>query len=248
MARELGQDIDPDAILAARRALRAAVGRRIGGRLREVYDSLLSSAPYSPDAASAGRRALRNAVLDLFAAGNPDDGASLAAAQFTDADNMTDRFAALAVLALIPGPEREKALADFAADYAGDPLVLDKWFALQASIPEATTLDRIKGLMQHPAFSLSNPNRTRALIGSFAMGNLSQFNRADGAGYAFLADIVLQLDGTNPQVAARLLGAFRSWRSLEPGRRAKAEAELRRVAAKAGLSADVADIAGRCLA
>jgi len=86
------------------------------------------------------------------------------------------------------------------------------------------------------------------LIGSFAMGNLSQFNRADGTGYAFLADIVLQLDGTNPQVAARLLGAFRSWRSLEPGRRAKAEAELRRVAAKAGLSADVADIAGRCLA
>jgi aminopeptidase N len=102
--------------------------------------------------------------------------------------------------------------------------------------------------MGHPAFSLANPNRTRSLIGSFAMANLSQFHHASGEGYAFLADIVLQLDRANPQVAARLLGAFRTWRSLEPQRRARAETELRRVAAAAGLSPDVSDIVGRSLA
>ncbi|MEJ1937212.1 aminopeptidase N C-terminal domain-containing protein, partial [Nostoc sp. NIES-2111] len=103
-------------------------------------------------------------------------------------------------------------------------------------------------LMGHEAFSLANPNRTRSLIGSFAMGNLSQFHRADGAGYAFLADIVLTLDATNPQVAARLLGSFRTWRSLEPGRRALAEAQLRRIAERDSLSPDVSDIVVRSLA
>ncbi len=176
-----------------------------------MYDSLLSSAPYSPDAASAGRRALRNAVLDLFAAGNPDDGATLAAEQF-DAARQHDGPVRRARGA---GPHPRRGARTGALPTS--PLIMPtirscstNGSRLQASIPEAATLDRIKGLMQHPAFSLSNPNRTRALIGSFAMGNLSQFNRADGAGYAFLADIVLQLDGTNPQVAARLLGAFRT--------------------------------------
>jgi aminopeptidase N len=248
LAREIGRDIDPDAILAARRALKAFVGETLAEPLRTAYAALGSSEPYSPDATSAGRRALRNAVLDLLVAGDPAQGAALALAQFDVADNMTDRFGALAALAQAPGDEREAALARFAERYRADPLVLDKWFALQASIPEAGTLERVRGLMKHPAFSLSNPNRTRALVGNFAMANLSQFHRADGAGYDFLADIVLQLDGTNPQVAARLLGAFRTWRSLEPGRRAKAEAELRRVAAKPSLSPDVADIVGRSLA
>ncbi|MCP8937720.1 aminopeptidase N [Alsobacter sp. SYSU M60028] len=248
IAREIGQDIDPDAILEARRALRASVGRLIGPRLRQVYDGLASGEAYSPDAASAGRRALRNAALDLFAAGDPEAGAELAAAQFEAADNMTDRFAALAVLAQIPGERREQALARFAALYETDPLVLDKWFALQAAIPEPGTLERVRALMSHPAFSLANPNRTRALIGSFAMANLSQFNRADGKGYDLLAEVALKLDDANPQLAARLLGAFRSWRSLEPGRRAKAESALRRVEAKTPLSADVADIVSRCLA
>ena len=140
------------------------------------------------------------------------------------------------------------SLASFAAEFADNPLVLDKWLALQAAIPEDGTLDRIRTLMQHPAFSLSNPNRTRSLIGGFAMANMSQFHRADGAGHAFLADIVLTLDGTNPQVAARLLGAFRTWRSLEEGRRVHAEQALRRVAAAPSLSPDVADIVQRSLA
>ncbi|GGH14048.1 aminopeptidase N [Alsobacter metallidurans] len=248
VARELGRDIDPDAVLHARKALRAFVGSQIGDTLAATYERLANKGPYSPDAASAGRRALRNATLDLLAAGDPARGIPLAQAQFAAADNMTDQIGALAILAQHPGDAREDALEAFGARFAGDPLVLDKWFGLQAAIPEAATLDRVRRLMSHPAFSLANPNRARALVGAFAMANMSQFHRADGAGYAFLADIVLQLDGANPQLAARLLGAFRTWRSLEHTRRAKAETELRRIAARPDLSPDVSDIVTRSLA
>jgi aminopeptidase N len=125
--------------------------------------------------------------------------------------------------------------------------VLDKWLALQAMIPEPDTLDRVKRLMSHPIFSMSNPNRVRSLVGSFVLNNLTQFHRPDGAGYEFLADIVLDLDASNPQVAARLLTAFGPWKTVEPERRAKAEAALRRIADTTGLSPDVADIALRSL-
>ncbi|WP_293860572.1 aminopeptidase N [uncultured Alsobacter sp.] len=248
LAREIGTDIDPDAIVGARKALRAFVGHTLADRLAAAHARLASTGSYSPDADSAGRRALRNAALDLLAEGDAPRGTALAQAQFRSADNMTDRFAALAVLAHVPGEARESALADFGREFAEDPLVLDKWFALQASIPEAPTLDRVRALMQHPAFSLTNPNRTRALVGTFAMANLSQFHRADGAGHVFVADMVLALDATNPQVAARILGSFRTWRALEAGRRAQAEAQLRRVAAAPALSPDVYDIVTRCLA
>ena len=119
--------------------------------------------------------------------------------------------------------------------------------ACRPTIPEPATLDRVRALISHPAFSFANPNRMRSLIGAFAQANQTQFNRADGAGYDFVADIVLALDPKNPQVAARLLSAFKSWRALEPVRRAHAEAALRRVAAAPPLSADVRDIVGRTL-
>src|SRR5262249_823255 len=125
---------------------------------------------------------------------------------------------------------------------------LDKWFALQAAMPEVGTLDRVRTLTGHPSFSLATPNRVRALIGTFATGNHTQFNRADGAGYDFVVDTVLALDPKNPQVAARRLGAFGSWRVLEASRRAHAEAALRRVAAVETLSRDVRDIVSRSLA
>ncbi|MFO1149256.1 MAG: aminopeptidase N [Alsobacter sp.] len=248
IAREIGENIDPDAILKARRGLRAAIGRGMAEDLRDAYFALGSSAPYSPDAVSAGRRSLRNAALDLIAVGAPEEGARLASTQFEAADNMTDKLAALSVLAHLPGEAREAALTRFSIAFADNPLVLDKWFALQAAIPEDGTLDRVRRLMQHPAFALTNPNRARSLIGTFAMANMSQFHRADGAGHAFVADIVLSLDGLNPQVAARLLGAFRTWRSLEPGRRASAQEALRQIASRPGLSRDVSDIVQRSLA
>ena len=132
--------------------------------------------------------------------------------------------------------------------YSADALVVDKWFSLQAMIPQGDTLDKVRALAGHPAFSIANPNRVRALIGVFAQGNLTQFNRADGAGYEFVADHVLALDPKNPQLAARLATAFRSWRTLEAGRRGKAEAALQRIKTAAGLSRDLADIVERALA
>jgi aminopeptidase N len=248
LAREIGESVDPDAIHAARRALREAIGRGLKEALRAAYARLAENGPYSPDAAAAGRRALRNAALDLFAAGDPIEGARLATRQFESADTMTDEIAALGVLAHVPGKERESALDAFYRAHAGDALVIDKWFALQAMIPEPGALDRVRGLMAHAAFSLGNPNRVRALVGAFAAGNQTQFNAADGAGYEFIAGIVLELDRKNPQVAARLLSAFKSWRALEATRRGLAETALRRVAAGSGLSPDVKDIADRALA
>jgi aminopeptidase N len=248
IAREVGSDIDPDAIFRARLALRAAIGKTLAGTLEESYLHMADDGPYNPDAASAGRRSLKNACLDLLAADGNLQGSERAARQFRAASNMTDRIAALGTLSLHDTPQRAQAIADFYERYSSDPLIIDKWFALQAAIPEAATLERVRALTAHPAFSLGNPNRVRALIGAFAQGNLTQFNRADGGGYQFVADNVLLLDEKNPQVAARLLSAFKSWRALEAGRRAKAEAALRRVAAAANLSRDVNDIAQRALA
>src|SRR5262249_46954626 len=172
---------------------------------------------------------------------------ALAMRQYQDADNMTDRMAALATLSLHDRPARQAALDDFYGRFEADPLVIDKWFSLQAMIPEEATLARVKGLTAHPPFSFATPTRLRSLIGAFPKANQSQFNRPDGAGYEFVADTVLALDQKNPQVAARLLAAFKSWRALESGRRGHAETALRRVSARDGLSSDVADIVGRSL-
>jgi aminopeptidase N len=160
---------------------------------------------------------------------------------------MTDRMAPLETLTQHDRPERAQALEDFYARYADDPLIIDKWLSLQAAIPEPATLERVRSLTSHPAFSMTNPNRIRALIGSFAQANHTQFNRIDGKGYDFVADIVLALDSKNPQVAARLTGAFRSWRALERRRRERADRTLRRIAAAPSLSRDVGDIVARTL-
>ncbi|MFC4174658.1 aminopeptidase N [Microvirga sp. GCM10011540] len=247
IAQEIGADVDPDAIHRARRHMRRHIGQACLETLQDFRRSLAETGAYSPDAASAGRRALRNASLDLLAAADAELGEALAGEQFASAGNMTDRLASLSVLTTLPGDAREKALAQFEERYRHEPLVLDKWFTLQAAIPEDGTLERVKRLMQHPAFSINNPNRVRSLVGSFAMLNQMQFNRADGSGYEFLADIVLRVDALNPQLAARLLTSFSSWRMMEKTRRGKAEQALRRIAGKPNLSRDVGDIAARSL-
>jgi aminopeptidase N len=191
---------------------------------------------------------LRNVALDLLAANAETAAITCAARQFRNADNMTDRMAALATLSLHDVPERRQGLAKFYDRYAADALVVDKWFSLQAMIPHRDTLSQVRTLTTHPAFSLANPNRVRALIGAFAQGNATQFNRPDGAGYEFIADTVLALDQKNPQVSARLATAFRNWRTMEPGRQAKAEGTLRRIKAASSLSRDLSDIVDRALA
>ena len=248
IAREIGKDIDPDAIHRARQALRAEIGERLGPALSTVYERLMVAGSFSPDSTSAGRRALRNVALDLLAATGKPEAIARAVRQYEAADNMTDRMAALSALALHNVPERARALADFYDRYASDALVIDKWFSLQAMIPQPETLDQVRSLTQHRAFAFSNPNRVRALIGVFAQGNTTQFNRPDGKGYDFIADTLLALDPKNPQLAARLATAFRSWRMLESGRQAKAKAALERVQTAGNLSRDLTDIVQRALA
>jgi aminopeptidase N len=248
IAREVANNVDPDAVLGARRALRRALAGSLHDALGKTYLALSAPEPYSPDAAAAGRRALKNACLDLLTATGEAAAIARAVTQYRAADNMTDRMAALAALAPCDVPERTAALDDFFTRYAVEPLIVDKWLTLQATIPEPATLDRVKSLTRHPAFSLTTPNRVYALIGAFAMANQSQSNRADGTGYDFIVDTVLALDPKNPQVAARLLSALKSWRMLEPGRRALAQAALRRVADAPSLSPDVNDLVVRALA
>jgi len=248
IARDIGKDIDPDAIHRARQALRSQIGERLDPALTAVYQRLAASGPFSPDSASAGRRALRNVALDLLTATGKPEAIARAMTQYEASDNMTDRMAALSALALHNVPEREHALADFYERFKSDALVVDKWFSLQAMIPQPETLDQVRSLTKHRGFDFTNPNRVRALIGVFAQGNPTQFNRPDGAGYDFIGETLLALDPKNPQLAARLATAFRSWRMLEAGRQAKAKAALERVQEAGDLSRDLADIVQRALA
>jgi aminopeptidase N len=248
IAREIGRDVDPDAIFRARTALRALMGLHLNAALTATYEGLAHTGPYRPDAVSAGRRLLKNVCLDLLAATQESHAIRLAATQYRAADNMTDRMAALGTLSLHDVPDRKAAFDDFYQRYSGDPLIIDKWFSLQAMTPDPATLDRVRALTSHPAFSMANPNRVRSLIGAFAQGNPTQFNRPDGAGYEFMADRILALDPNNPQVASRMTTAFKSWRMLEGARRARAKAALQRIADAPKLSRDVHDIAQRALA
>ena len=176
-----------------------------------------TASPTARTPSAPGGGCCKNVCLDLLAATQESHAIRLAAKQYQAADNMTDRMAALATLSLHDVPERQAALDDFYNRYKDDPLIIDKWFVLQATTPDPKTLDRVKALTAHPAFSMSNPNRVRSLITSFAAGNPTQFNRADGAGYEFIADKILAIDPNNPQVASRMSTAFKSWRALERG-------------------------------
>ena len=247
VARDIGSDIDPEAVLAARHRLRAAVGTALRSDLEAALGAMEHPATFSPDAASAGRRARANSLLDLLAAADPAAGQTRALQAFRTATNMTDRMAALSILSHLPGEAREAALAEFHTTFQTNALVVDKWFAVQALIAEPGALARVQHLMTHADFSLLNPNRLRSLIGVFSMNNQTQFNAADGSGYRFLCDIVLDLDRSNSQTAARLLGAFKSWRLFEPGRRRFAAAALRGLAAQNALSPDVRDMVSRAL-
>ena len=248
VAREIGSDIDPDTIFAAREALAGSIAAANENRFRDLYESLRDNGDYVPDAAGAGRRALRNALLDYLSL--LDGGAALAATHFAEAGNMTDRAAALTVLAHRHrgSSEVDKALAAFEARYGSDPLVMDKWFLIQASVPGPQAVETVRRLTAHRAFSMTNPNRVRALIGSFANANQTGFHRADGEGYRFFAEMVLEAERRNPQLAARLATAMRSWRSLEAGRREKARAALVSIAGAGNLSTDLRDIVERMLA
>ena len=226
IARELGRDVDTDAVRKARETLRETIAREIGASLAELYDAITPTRPYSPDPESTGVRALRGAALDLLVATGKPSEIARAERHYRAATNMTDSISALAILSYLDTPARDEALAHFYARWQDEPLVLDKWFAVQARAAQPDSVETVRRLLSHPKFSLKNPNRVRALIGSFVHGNPTGFNRADGAGFQLLADQALEIDRFNPHVAARLLGAFESWRILEPVRQGRARAVL----------------------
>jgi aminopeptidase N len=247
IAREIGANNNPDANLAARLVVLATVASRGEAIFERLFKSLSSAAPFSPDAENAGRRALRNTALTYlsYAQNNP----AMAFEAFEAADNMTDLSHALTVLShhYPAAEETATALARFLDRFKDNPLVLDKWFAIQAATPGPDTLERVMALLENPYFNASNPNRVRSLVGTFAFSNLSAFSRADGKGFEFLADQVIAIDPRNPQLAARLLTAMRSWRSLEPSRAEHARNALARIEASDTLSVDVRDIVERML-
>jgi aminopeptidase N len=247
IAQEIGSHIDPSLIHLVRRSFKKQLCTRLLPRLEALREALGQDEVYSPDAASAGRRALRNMCLDGLAAADVHRGEAACAEHYQRATNMTDRMAAMMIMAQIKSEAREELFRRFETDYRDEPLALDKWFALQSSLPEDAVLERIEALMLHPAFSWSNPNRLRSVVGSFAMNNPSQFNRADGKGYAFLADIIIKIDPTNPQVASRLMTAFSAWRTMETQRKEKAKRMLERIASTPHLSRDTDDIVRRSL-
>jgi aminopeptidase N len=246
LAADIGSNVDPDLIHEARDRLKASLGRGLAERLERIWGQV-EDGEYSPDAASVGRRALRHAALGLMAAADPVAGAERASQHFRGARHMTDTIAALAVLTGLDRPERLEALDAFYRSNAEDSLIVDKWLALNAQVPLAATVERVRELADHAAFDLKRPNRVRALIGTFANANPVAFNRADGEGYRLVAQAVVELDSFNGQVAARLATAFRSWRMLEPLRQRLAKEALETIAAEPKLSRDTAEIVTKCL-
>jgi aminopeptidase N len=241
------ETVDVEAIHAARETLRRAIAERLSAELLAVYRANRGEGPTRADAESAARRALKNRVLSYLAVAPEGELRALVSAQYLGADNMTDRIAPLALLVDRGVPERDDALADFYLRFEGDELAIDKWFALQARSALPDTLARVADLLAHPAFSLKSPNKVRALIAGFASGNQLRFHAADGAGYRFLAERVLELDALNPHSAARLLTPLGRWRRFDAGRQALMRGELQRILAAPKLSPDVYEIASKSL-
>ncbi len=239
---------DPAAIHTARRFVRRGLAKELRREWQEVFENCAENGPYAVTPEAVGRRSLKNLCLAYLATLDEPAIRELCYAQFRREANMTDTIAALACLAETDGAEREEALADFYKHWQDEPLVVDKWFALQAAADRPDTLDEVQRLLLHPAFTLKTPNRVRALIGTFAHGNPSAFHAADGSGYRFVADQVLAVDRLNPQVAARLAGAFSRWRRFDAARQGLMRHELERLLTTAGISRDVYEIASKSLA
>ena len=239
-------EVDPEAIHQAREALRRTLGEALHDRWAHLHTANEQGGyVYSPEA--KGRRRLRNVALGYLAASGAADIGALAWRQFEAADNMTDRQAALNTLANGDFAERPAALEAFYRRYAGNSLVIDKWFQTQALSTRDDAADAVVALARHPDFTLANPNRARALVGAFGV-NQRAFNRADGAGYRFLADQLLQLDRLNPQTAAKLLPPLGRWRRFDASRAALMRTELEGIVAQPGLSRDLFEQASKSLA
>ena len=250
IAREIanrGGAADPDRIHAALMDMRASVGHGLAAALTATYEAMAVPGAYSPDAASAGRRALRNRCLALLCASHDPAAFLLAETQFGTGATMSETLPALTALVHNAAPQAEDSLTAFHDHWQENTLVIDKWLAVQATAPVPQALAAVEALTRLPAFTWTNPNRFRSLIGAFAMANPVAFHAADGAGYRFVADWLLKLDAVNPQTAARLAGAFESWRRYTPARQELMRAELRRMAEQEDLSRNTREMVTRML-
>ncbi|WP_455218067.1 aminopeptidase N [Kaarinaea lacus] len=245
---EFVEPIDPQAIHTVRRFVRHSIAERLKPILLDQYERNHDQGEYTIDAESIGRRALKNTCLSYLAELEDKDAVSLCVKQFETAHNMTDIIGALGCLVNIEGSEREAALETFYEKWQQEPLVLDKWFTLQAISRLPDTLSKVKELTGHPAFTIKNPNKVRALIGAFCNANPAQFHQDSGAGYQFLADHVIQLDKINPQVAARMSNAFTQWRKYEKTRQRKMKDQIERILGQEGISRDVYEVMSKSLA
>lgn len=237
--------VDPDAIRRERLALQAAIGRALEDEWRAI---LAGKAPPATDLSphAKGERRLRGVALAYLAATGIADIPTLVFGVFSDADGMTERQAALATLAHGDSDERAHALDIFYQRYRDNPLVLDKWFQVQAWSMRPDTVEAVRQLAEHPDFTLSNPNRVRSLYGAFT-GNQAAFHQADGAGYRLIADLVIALDPRNPQTAARMIPPLGRWKRFDEARAAMMRAELERILAQPGLSRDTTEQASKSL-
>jgi aminopeptidase N len=238
---------DPEAIHNARETLRRTIAGHLGEQLARVHDGAVETGAFSPDADSAGRRALRNAVLDVLAAAPTRDTEARARAHYAQAGNMTEAMGGLTALMLLGGQAYEDALADFYERWKNEPLVIDKWFAVQARSPAPDTLGRVLALTAHPAFDPKNPNRLRALVSSFSQFNPARFHDPSGAGYRFLADQILMVDGFNPMIAARLIEPLGGWRRYRPELGALMREQLQRIVSTPDISKNVLELAAKAL-
>ncbi len=247
LAREIRRNVDPDAVFRAHRQLSRLIANTLGEQLEELHDKMKPRGKHSADSDATGKRALRNQALTTLMARASKKDVARAAEHFRKARNMTDQAHALVLLGWTTGPERTKAFQKFYDQWKDDHVVIDTWFSAQAQSPHKSTLNTIRKLTQHELFSLTAPNKVRALIGNFAVMNPVQFNRGDGAGYNFIAEQVIEINRVNPQIAARILGCFKSWRALEASRRRQAQKALRSVAKTPDLSRDVYEIVSKML-
>ncbi|NLX18347.1 MAG: DUF3458 domain-containing protein [Desulfobulbus sp.] len=244
--------IDPVAIFTVRQQFRAQIGLQLHDELLRRYHDLTDDAPYRYNAREAGKRTLRNTCLGYLLAPEVDGQLApellqLGTAQYQCSDNMTDSIAALARVVNADRAAGTALLADFYTRWQHDPLIVDKWLALQAGCSLPGTLEHVRNLTHHPGFSIKNPNKVRALIATFCSTNHSQFHAADGRGYAFLGDQVIRLDPLNSQIAARMLTPLTQWRRYDQSRQKLMCEQLVRIARQPHLSDDVKEVVDRSL-
>jgi aminopeptidase N len=247
LAAAIGKDVDADLIYAAREHVRLGIAQQLAAELRTAYEATGLSGPYQPDTQGTAKRFLRYVLLGLLAAADADDALGLAALELRQPDNMTAEIGVLQAIKTIDDDRAKAMLEAFYARHRDDHLIIDKWFMLNATIPGADAAKRVKRLLMHPDFKMTTPNRVYALVANFANGNATGFHAGSGEGYGVVADVIIALNAINPQVAARLATAYRSWRLYDVSRRAHAQREMQRILATPKLSNDVLEIISRTL-